>query len=136
MRHNHKGMTLIEVLIASTILFMVISAVTMIVRTNVLYQQRLEIQLDDSYSMDSVLDEINYYLEYTDQVTGTALIGRNSYEWSAEMLEKKPVVSSLDASVADENHDRGFLLIYQVSIRNLRKTFRPKYYTKLVWRQN
>lgn len=129
-------MTLIEVLVASVILFMSIAAVSMISQTNSLYKQRLNEIVFDSFVIDSILDEVSYSLEYTEDTKGSIAIGNGFYTWEASLLAKKAVVSSLEPDAVDVITGRGFLLHYRVVLQYSGLGAKPNVYEKTVWRQS
>ena len=59
LNYKQQGMTLIEVMIASVILFISISTISMVARTKMLNENKLNTSIKQAYLSEFIIDEIN-----------------------------------------------------------------------------
>jgi len=82
---NQKGFTLIEVLVASFILFLVIAAITMVYRGALLSSHKAERSLQFSSLVEPISEQIRLNLQSptNNEVQGQGSMGAITYNWSA-----------------------------------------------------
>ncbi|MCF2948441.1 prepilin-type N-terminal cleavage/methylation domain-containing protein [Paraglaciecola aquimarina] len=134
MSKSNSGMTLIEVLIASVILFIAIASVSVVSRTNTLYKQRLELAVVESASIDFIMDEISFYLEFSSETSGQVITENIEYDWEAVLVTKKAIASSIELNVGEVVAERGFLYLYQVSFTHAATKKKTRRFDKVIWR--
>jgi Tfp pilus assembly protein PilE len=97
-----KGFTLIEVLIAGVILFMVIAATTMVYRSALLSSNKAQDVLAISGYIPQIVDNITDQLQQQDTGTQNSLQGQGlsmqiNYNWQGRLIQAKsapPVIDS------------------------------------------
>ncbi|EWH04898.1 hypothetical protein AT00_17260 [Pseudoalteromonas lipolytica SCSIO 04301] len=113
----NKGMTLIEVLIASIILFIAISALSFVSRSMLLHESRLERAIDRALLAELIKDEVSYRYQYEKQNTGTYTLDDHEYQWRVDVLDEKPPVRFISSeSESNENQQNGRVILYSVVI--------------------
>ena len=102
MLNKHQGFTLIEVLIAGVILFMVIASTTLVYRSALLSSNKAQQTLVITGYLPIILDNITEQLHLQDLGTQTVLQGEGSfmevsYHWQANLLQAKSAMKRLDS---------------------------------------
>lgn len=97
-----RGFTLIEVLIAGVILFMVIAATTMVYRSALLSSNKAQDVLAISGYIPQIVDNITDQLQQQDTGTQTSLQGQGlsmqiNYNWQGRLIQAKGAPSVLDS---------------------------------------
>jgi len=116
LNYKQQGMTLIEVMIASVILFISISAISMVARTKMLNENKLNSSIKQAYLSEFLIDEIKYHLEYTDIRQGEMVIAQHRFIWHAAIEKSKPPMSNLPVAGAKIPSSAGLLNLYKISI--------------------
>lgn len=101
---RNEGFTLIEVLIASLIMFISIAAFSMVFRSALISSSSAENHVATSSIIPLIQNEISHHLQMkTDNGQGR-LLGRN-YRWTAKKLkETKPPPRYLAEKIVQQNH--------------------------------
>ncbi|MEG3756683.1 prepilin-type N-terminal cleavage/methylation domain-containing protein [Pseudoalteromonas carrageenovora] len=116
MKYN-KGMTLIEVLIASIILFIAVSAISFVSRASMLHEQKLRNNISRGLLAEYIKDYVSYKYEHENVTQGTYKIGINEYLWKLEVIESKPVVRFISSEVAQTDSKKDDNLeLYKVTV--------------------
>ncbi|QBG35303.1 hypothetical protein [Litorilituus sediminis] len=124
-------MTLIEVLIAGIILFISISAISLVARTKILNQQKLMRATETSYLAEYSADIVKYHLMYTQIRDGEIKIANRSYQWQASVDKSARPRRVLDESEGAHNQD--LLLLYRVTIGSADTKDIVLEYSELIW---
>ncbi|WNO61662.1 prepilin-type N-terminal cleavage/methylation domain-containing protein [Rheinheimera sp. MMS21-TC3] len=112
---KHYGLTLIEVLIASIILFMTLGLVA------VVFQQNFATQLQSVKYINSLADyntiqaNIRYELEQK-KVKGDITTVNNKYSWKAEVISAAPEIRGFSPETGAKETGAGFLVLYNITI--------------------
>lgn len=131
--YKQQGMTLVEVLIAGIILFISISAISLVARTKILNEQKLAKAIEHAYLAEFSNGSIKYYLSHTDVREGNIRIANTLYQWSAKIESAMPPMIGLDNGEDMATTSLHLLTLYNVVI-NAVGTERKVYgYTELVW---
>lgn len=126
-------MTLVEVLVAGIILFISISAISMVARTKILNEQKLARAIEHAYLAEFSYGSIKYYLSHTDVREGNIRIANTQYQWRAQVESAKPPMIGLDSGEDMAATSFHLLTLYNVVISAV-GTERAVYgYTELVW---
>lgn len=96
---SEAGMTLIEVLIASTILFIAIGTVAGIHRVLNHYQRISYVDYVLLLNQSSLFDSVDYSLQQN-ELEGIYSIGKNNITWKATLNKKAPIINSWDPEVS------------------------------------
>ena len=113
---SQHGMTLIEVLIASVILFIAIGTVSGIHRILNHYQALNEADYELLLNQSSFFDYLSYSLENNIK-SGTYDIGKNKLVWVSKLKQKAPVVKSFDVELGLDNgfSNYGHTYLYDIN---------------------
>jgi len=130
---NCKGMTLIEVLIASVLLFIAIAAGALVTRTMYLHQERTENSIERHYVIDTIKDEIDFSLRFNNTFSGELSLNSASLAWQASAIEKKPYADSVNTAAGGINSDRGFLTLYDVTVTHSNNSVVWFNYQTIIW---
>lgn len=116
-RISQQGMTLIEVLIAGVILFLTLSSLAFVARTQMFYVERLERDTRQAYLKEFLADTSSYYIEHENTLKASLDIFETQYPWRAELIKKQAVYSAGQLEGQNEyDTGNGFLYMYQVSL--------------------
>jgi hypothetical protein len=122
LHYKQQGMTLVEVLIAGIILFIAISAISLVARTKILNERRLASAIEQAYLAELSPDIINYHLKYTRQRQGEIIIAGKRYQWVAVILQSAEPQLILDNNAnSDEMNSTSAVLfnLYNVVISDV-----------------
>ncbi|WP_448563804.1 hypothetical protein [Thalassotalea ganghwensis] len=126
-------MTLIEVLIAGIILFISISAISLVARTKILNQQKLMRATETAYLAEYSRDIIKYHLKHSDVREGQITLGQQEYQWLAIADRSAPPRRVLEESEGSAHANRDLLLLYTVTITPTGTKNGAFTYKELVW---
>ncbi|MCO6356667.1 hypothetical protein GBO14_18260 [Pseudoalteromonas shioyasakiensis] len=106
-----KGMTLIEVLIASILLFIAISIMSFTFQSKVFAEKKLQESIRKAYLLEQVKGVAAYSVEFENKLQGNLGDG---YYWQAEIINSLPVVRTInvDRGLAPD----GTMQVFRVSI--------------------
>ncbi|GAA0815188.1 hypothetical protein GCM10009111_13130 [Colwellia asteriadis] len=126
-------MTLVEVLIAGIILFIAISAISMVARTKILNEQRLARAVEHAYLTEFSHGRIKYYLTHTDIREGNIRIANTQYQWRALAKNASPPMIGLDNGEGMAGASLHLLTLYNVIVSHVGTNKKVYGYTELVW---
>ena len=112
---RQTGLTLIEVLIASVILFMTLGLVASVFQQNLNMQQRAIKHLAAAEYFPSVVSQIRFDLEH-DKREGSIALNSEVYQWQAAELSRAKEISSVDESGMDYLGNIGMLVLFNVTV--------------------
>lgn len=100
--NRHKGFTLIEVLIAAVILFMVIAVTTLVYRSALLSSRKAEQVIAITGYLPIIIDQVSENLLQQDngsqpQISGNGEVMQVEYQWQAKLIQAKAAPSVLDS---------------------------------------
>lgn len=110
-------MTLIEVLIASIILFMVLGLVGVVYQQNYDTQRRTQQYLNEARAVQSLMAAIRFAL-LQGQVEGKLKSIGMSYQWKATLVEAKSEVSSISPETGLPENGIGKLNLFNILVTN------------------
>ncbi|CAM4122460.1 prepilin-type N-terminal cleavage/methylation domain-containing protein [Pseudoalteromonas byunsanensis] len=108
-------MTLIEVLIASVILFISISAISYVSKAMLLNEMRLARATKYAFAFEYIQDEVSYRFEYEKQREGEYEFAGSTYFWQVEVVSEKPVMSELVVD-GEGSMSNGTMILYSTSV--------------------
>ncbi|MEL0647372.1 type II secretion system protein [Pseudoalteromonas agarivorans] len=116
LKHN-KGMTLIEVLIASIILFIAVSAISFVMRSSLLHEKRLINNVERGLLAEYIRDEVSYQYQYQNISTGTYDIKNSTYTWVLSVLDSKPAIRFISSETDDTpSSSQDDIVLYEVVV--------------------
>lgn len=133
-----QGMTLIEVLIASVILFIAVSAMSFVARSSTLHERRLINNIDRAMLAEFIKDEVSYQYQYENTSEGTYKLGTSEFKWSVKALESKlPLryISSESSGSADSsvNEQEGNIVLYEVTVTSVTEDKKIMSFKDVYW---
>ena len=131
---QQSGMTLIEVLIASVILFVAIGTVAGVHRFLLHYQKLNELDYVLIHNQASFIDYVTYSLE-NDVLQGEFAAGEHVINWDSRLVKQGDAVGSFDPELSDQAAYSmlGSVYLYNVNFsfeRNPEKSFDVKILVK------
>lgn len=131
-----KGFTLVEILVASFILFLVISATTMIYRSALLSSFKAEKVLRNVSMVDPVREQIKDKLmgNTSSEVTGRGQMGGISYSWVARQVKQAQAQSILDIESGQLRQGIHVFTLWNVSLQlNIGDAVRQYSFNEVSW---
>lgn len=128
-RITKQGFTLIEVLVAAFILFLVISAVTIVYRGALLSSFKAEKSLTQVSYVSSITDEIRFVIKHSglSAPKGSGVLGATTYNWAAQLVDENtppPLVDQeTNASVKAANSFKLWKIDLQVNSGNVARDY-------------
>jgi hypothetical protein len=112
---KQAGLTLIEVLIASVILFMTLGLVASVFQQNIAMQSRAigHLQVADDYN--SLVAQIRFELG-NDKVDGEIEHNGRRYQWLATEVSRAKEISSLDEESTGYMGNIGMLVLFNIAV--------------------
>jgi prepilin-type N-terminal cleavage/methylation domain-containing protein len=100
-----KGFTLLEVLVASTILFASIAVVTLIFKSAYVSSEKAEGKLVQTSVVNALLPIIQQDIrikttQFTDKLTGAGILWGQQYQWNSHVIAFKSPADKLDLDTA------------------------------------
>lgn len=134
---RQKGFTLIEVLVASLILFLVISTMTMIYRGAMLSSSKAERMLTFSTYRPIIREQINSDLNNSGiaaSLQNNGVLGEVSYSWEAMPELSSKTVERLNASSGELESGVKTYVLWNVTLNmTLGKTTRVYEFQEMTW---
>ena len=131
MKSKIKGMTLIEVLIASVLIFIAISALSFTTQNKIFADSKLQKSIKEAYIWEQVQGVTAYSLEFENKTQGRI---NDAYSWEAKLQSSRPVIRSVD--IGSEQAVDGTLMLYRISIYEQKKSKVIIGYDHLIWQAN
>ncbi|AUJ68878.1 MULTISPECIES: prepilin-type N-terminal cleavage/methylation domain-containing protein [Pseudoalteromonas] len=128
----NKGMTLIEVLIASILLFIAITSLTYVMRSYFLFESRLDRNLVRAKVVELALDEIQYQYQYLSKNKGELVVDGMVFNWGVEVLEKKKA----QRVISDENgqsSEVGEIVLYEATVYDALDEYEVAKFKDVFW---
>lgn len=128
----NKGMTLIEVLIASILLFIAITSLTYVMRLYFLFESRLDRNLVRAKVVELALDEIQYQYQYLSKNKGELVVDGMVFNWGVEVLEKKKA----QRVISDENgqsSEVGEIVLYEATVYDALDEYEVAKFKDVFW---
>ncbi|MCG7551813.1 MULTISPECIES: prepilin-type N-terminal cleavage/methylation domain-containing protein [Pseudoalteromonas] len=129
---SNKGMTLIEVLIASILLFIAITSLTYVMRSYFLFESRLDRNLVRAKVVELALDEIQYQYQYLSKNKGELVVDGMVFNWGVEVLEKKKA----QRVISDENgqsSEVGEIVLYEATVYDALDEYEVAKFKDVFW---
>lgn len=139
---NTKGFTLVEVLVASVILFSAIAVVSMIFRGAFIGSEKADNHINLSAVMPAVLASIKDEIQLQGNTSDTKLNGQAqawdvSYHWQASLLKVKPAQPEFDIDTRSMTNPPDRFKLWQVSLELERNGIIKNYkFNELSWTDN
>ncbi|MFT5812273.1 MAG: prepilin-type N-terminal cleavage/methylation domain-containing protein [Psychroserpens sp.] len=136
-RNNAQGFTLIEVLVASFILFLVISALTMVYRGALLSSFKAERVLSFSALVDPIAEQISTQInaaEQVNQLQGSGAMGQLTFSWQAVVSHQSKTPEMFNVGTGEmDSGDKTFKL-WQVNMQlQLKNATREYQFNEMSW---
>ncbi|PCH94203.1 MAG: hypothetical protein COB83_12275 [Gammaproteobacteria bacterium] len=134
--NKKKGFTLIEVLVASFILFLVIAAVTMVYRGAVLSSHKAERALQFSSLVDPISEQIRLQLQSSanNELQGQGNMGAVTFNWLAIQAFQAKAPALLDAESGDISLGNKTFRLWHVTLElKLKNTVRNYQFSEVSW---
>jgi len=101
MQQKNSGFTLLEVLVASTLLFACISVVTLIFKSAYVASQKAQIKVEQTGVIPALLPLIQQSIRqqttrFGDQLSGNGIIWGMNYQWQAHVIAFKSPADKFD----------------------------------------
>lgn len=110
-------MTLIEVLIASIILFIAVSSLSFVTRTSSLHDLRLDKTIDRALLAEFIKDEVAYQFQYENNLKGVYQINNQKYNWQVTVLSEREPLRAISAESGSEGQiNPGTVILYEINI--------------------
>ncbi|WP_409581990.1 PilW family protein [Vibrio rotiferianus] len=139
---KNTGFTLIEVLVAGVILFLVVSMTTLIYRGAALSSHKAERSTYINGMLPLLLDDIQLHIREEGQgdinhLTADQTMGQLKYQWEAKVFEYRSAPPKLiaEAGMVEEQENR--YKLWQVEIKAEYKGYKREYrYVEFSWNIN
>jgi len=132
-----KGFTLIEVLLASFILFLVIAAITMVYRGALLSSYKAERVLTFSALIGPVSEQVRAQIQLgskESELQGQGEMGQITYSWTATQIQSGKAPERLDVLTGTLKTSITTFKLWDVSIDLQLKTAKRQYYfNEVTW---
>jgi type II secretory pathway pseudopilin PulG len=112
---KQTGLTLIEVLIASVILFMTLGLVATVFQQSLGMQQRAVKHLAAAEQFPSIISQVRFELEQ-EKTEGLIELNAQRYKWLATELSRAKEISSVDENGLDYLGNIGMLILFNVEV--------------------
>ncbi len=129
-----RGMTIIEVLVASLILFMAIGLSASIFRQTSLLQLKLAEELNVDEVISLTIPMVRFELE--DQKTqGVLAIKGEQLYWQSHIESEQGFVAGYDPDAQNPIEGLGRVIVFRVDIRKAERTEPLLTFRELIWRE-
>ena len=135
---NQKGFTLIEVLVASFILFLVIAAVTMVYRGALLSSHKAERTLQFSSLVEPISEQIRLQLQSStntnSELQGQGSMGAITFNWVATQAFQAKAPALLDAESGDITQGNKTFRLWHIALQlELKNAIRDYHFSEVSW---
>jgi len=133
---NQKGFTLIEVLVASFILFLVIAALTMVYRGALLSSHKAERSLQFSSLVEPISEQIRLNLQSStnNEVQGQGSMGAVTFNWSAIEAFQAKAPPSVDAEQGSVIQGEKTFRLWNITLElQLKSATRDYHFSEVSW---
>lgn len=140
---KNKGFTLIEILVASVILFSAISVVTLIFKSSYVASQKAQLKVEQtgivSVLLKKVQQEIRDKTTYSsDKLEGEGVIWGKKYQWHAILLEFKAPIDKFDNETGTTDKFDEKYKLWQVDLvigtgKSIEKSIVEYQYNEISW---
>ena len=133
-----RGFTLVEILIASTILFMVLASATLSYRTLVSSEQQASEVVELHTVLPVILDTLQNQIreqELLTELSGSGEIFRWKFEWIATQLRKTPPARRFDPNLSEFTDYQPRYAVYNIALTVATKDGKTRNfeYQELAW---
>ncbi|SEK47163.1 prepilin-type N-terminal cleavage/methylation domain-containing protein [Colwellia chukchiensis] len=136
-QQTNKGFTLIEVLVASFILFLVISAVTMVYRGALLSSFKAERVLTFSAFVAPIAEQISMEIKAEkkeEQLQGSGTMGQLSFTWHASVNQQSKAPEQFNAGSGQMDSGNKTFKLWQVTMQlQLKNAVRNYQFNEISW---
>lgn len=135
---KQKGFTLIEVLVASFILFLVIAAVTMVYRGALLSSHKAERTLQFSSLVEPISEQIRLQLQSSantnSELQGQGNMGAITFNWIATQAFQAKAPALLDAESGDITQENKTFKLWHIALQlELKNATRDYHFSEVSW---
>lgn len=113
--YQQKGLTLIEVLIASMILFMAIGLAASVFQQNLLLQRKVLNQLEQTQLQQVVTRNVLFQLEQK-KLSGKEVVNLVEINWKADVEKKAAFIDSYSFDTEKYSADLGHVTVYIITL--------------------
>lgn len=133
----NRGFTLIEVLIASFILFLVITSITMVYRGALLSSHKAERVLTFSSLIGPVSEQVKDIIHQSSkesELQGQGKMGPLTYSWTATQIKSGKAPERFDAITGTLKTSKVTFTLWDVSVNlQLKTATRQYYFSEVTW---
>lgn len=138
----NKGFTLIEVLVASIILFSSIAIVSLLYKGVLVSSQKAQQHIQLSAAVPFVIEVVQRDIRYQKKVSEQTLSGQGiywgvDYQWRAKIIEAKAPPTNFDIESGKMVEHQAKYLLWQVSLKlEFKNVQQELVYNDLSWRDD
>ncbi len=133
---KNKGFTLIEVLVASFILFLVLAAITMVYRGALLSSNKAERTLQYSSLVEPISEQIRLQLQSStnNELQGQGSMGVINFTWSARQAFQAKAPALLDAESGELSQGNKTFRLWHITLTlQLKTSSREYHFSEVSW---
>jgi len=124
MHHKQQGMTLIEVMVASTILFSVLVLMSQVMGTALKSSEQAEKNINISYNMPFIIDEIKLKIDIGKSSGNDVFFNKElTYNWQANLSKQSPINKYSGINSASDRKVKLYTVILNIKYKKLEKSF-------------
>jgi len=124
MHHKQNGMTLIEVLVASTILFSVLALMSQVMGGALKGSEQAQKNIEISYGMPFILDGIKSKMaEGALSENGMNFSQDLSYNWHASVIKELPIYQFVGQGTPSKRKVKLYEVVLNIKFKQLEKNF-------------
>lgn len=131
-----KGFTLIEVLVASFILFLVIAAITVVYRGALLSSNKAERTLQFSSLVEPISEQVRLQLQSStnNELQGQGSMGQITFNWLAKKEFESKAPALLDAEKGDFTQGNKVFKLWHITLKlQLKNATREYHFNEVTW---
>jgi len=134
---NQKGFTLIEVLVASFILFLVLAAITMVYRGALLSSYKAERTLRFSSIVEPISEQVRIQIQESsseEQLIGSGNMGEVTFNWVAIKTHQSKAPLKLNIGTGEYDTGNKTFNLWEVTLKlQLKKASRDYHFSEVSW---
>ena len=138
MNKSSQGFTLLEILVASTILFSSIAVVSLIFKTSYVASEKATIHVEQAGIIKALVTSIQLTIrektqQNTNNLNGSGVIWGVPYEWQAELIANKPPPNKFNADTGNVESYSARYKLWNVVLSTGKNNKRQFEYNELSW---
>jgi type II secretory pathway pseudopilin PulG len=138
MNKSSQGFTLLEILVASTILFSSIAVVSLIFKTSYVASEKATLNVEQAGVIKALLTSIQLTIredanQSINSLTGNGVIWGVPYQWQAELIANKAPPNKFDADTGNVESYSARYKLWNVALTTGKNNKRKFEYNELSW---